>query len=326
MNTEFAANAPMINESGSNLNSNPGELAAYLQEAFERNGAIDVDRADPKLWIVALNELVENSKLDAAKFAMPRLASAYPDFRYFATAAAVLARLPASCEGAGRTAFHDNGEREVQVVPHSGASTVLLGFCGTSKKMGLSLNLIHRWLGHLGVHVIYLRDFNGGLYDHGIRSLAADLSGTLQALRKICDNLCARHVVCYGNSIGGYGALRYALELQADAILSLASPTNLVPGFATSLPGAARRRVKPGLDLRPLYQGASRVPRTHLVYSQNNIYDRAQALNFFGLPKVSFEMLPGVTVHNVVLHLICQERYQQLIRWLVDQNRTLGIP
>jgi pimeloyl-ACP methyl ester carboxylesterase len=269
--------------------------------------------------------LIEQSMFDVAKFAAPRLAIAYPEMQFFQTMAAVLARVPPPCDDAAFSAFRDDVTQEVQIVPRAGASAVLLGFCGGVQKMGLSLNLIHRWFGQLGVHVIYLRDYQFNNYDKGITALAPDLNNTLRALRELIANLGVRRRVCYGNSMGVYGALRYALELESEAALCFAGPTNLSPDFGNSKV-LKQLGAPPGLDLRPLYQGASKAPRTHLLYSEYHDVDRTQALNFAGLPTVSLEKMLGASTHNVLLPVLFGGRYERLIQWLVDPNRSGGMP
>src|SRR5262249_23471066 len=151
----------------------------------------------------------------------------------------------------------------------------------------------------LGVHVTYLRDRKRGNYDNGIHALAPNLAGTVQALRKLIADLGVQRVVCYGNSLGSYGALRYALELHADAVLTFAGATNLTLNFARPL---GQRGIAPGVDLRPLYQDASDPPRAHLVYAEHQLIDRTQAEHFRGLPTVTLEMALGATNHFSCLH------------------------
>ena len=197
----------------------------------------------------------------------------------------------------------------------------------------MSVNLVHRWLGQLGVHVIYLRDFQGRNYDNGIQSLAPDFTGTLRSLRKIITDLGSKRLVCYGNSLGGYGALRYALELQAEAVLTFGSPTSLDPNFGNSFPGRqlgkseifSKVGIAAGMNLRPLYQNAISAPKAHLVYGELHASDRAQAENFAGLPTVSLEMVRGWDEHAVFLHTLLSGRYDALLNWLVNPHRGAAI-
>ena len=311
------------------------DLALDLVTAFEAGSEVDFRRVDQKLWALALDWLIDQSMLDAARWVTPRLAAAFakaPSHTqhagYFQTVADLLSRLPPPSEDTSFAMFCDDPGREVQVIPRANGSAALLAFCGRVRKLGMSINLVHRWFGQLGVHVIYLRDYQGKNYDNGIGSLAPDFVGTLRSLQRIVADLGTQRVVCYGNSLGGYGALRYALELQAEAVLAFSSPTNLDPNFGTSLvlELLSKGIITAGLDLRPLYENAGYASRAHLVYGELHASDRAQAENFSGLPTVSLDMVRGWESHAVFIHTLLSGRYEHLIKWLVDPDRAKSAP
>src|SRR5437762_2497911 len=90
---------------------------------------------------------------------------------------------------------------------------------------------------------------------------------------------------------------------QAPCRPGFAGPTNLVRGFG-NFSFLEQHGVAPGFDLRPLYETASHAPRAHLVYAEHHAFDRAQALNFAGLPTVSLEMMRAGANHDVFLHSV----------------------
>ena len=165
----------------------------------------------------------------------------------------------------GEGDFADDPASDVQIARRAGCDTVLLAFCGQGHEIGPPMPMMHRWLGGLGASVVYLRDFNGCKYLGGIKSLAADRPASLEALRRIVDQLGGRRILCYGNSAGGFGALDYGLALGADAILCMAGATNLDPDanrFTRSattarrlrsafLPGGVRTNIFTSHHLRP---------------------------------------------------------------------------
>ena len=303
----------------------PNDFADYLCRAHAAGIEVDFSQGNIKLWAVALDCLMKANLIEVASVMAPRLAQACPDVSYFRTMAALFELLPPPCDDASFAAFRDDVGKEVQIVRRGGANCVILGFCGRAHALGMPVDMIHRWFGQLGAHVIYLRDYQGHNYDQGIASLSSDMSSTLRILREQIANLGAKRIVCYGNSLGTYGALRYALELQAEAVLAFAGPTNLVPGFG-KFAYLERNNVEPGLDLRPLYQQARYAPRVHIVYGEHHAFDRVQAANFLGLPTVTLEMARGWSSHAVFLHTVFVGRYEPLIRWLVDPDRTAGQP
>lgn len=299
------------------------DFVQYLCRAHAAGIEVDFRRADGKLWAMAIDGLLNKSHIDVAAVIAPRLARAFPTATFFRTVASLFERLPPLCDDPSFAAFRDDGEKEVQIVPRADANCVLLAFSGRLRRLGMPIDLIHHWFGQLGVHVVYLRDYEGHNYDQGIRSLSRDMEGTLQALQQIIGNLGTNRVVCYGNSLGSYGALRYALELKAEAVLAFAAPTNLLPNFGNFID---KLNAEPGIDLRPLYESRDYTPRVHLVYGEHHAFDRAQALNFRGLPTISLEMIPGWGSHDVFLQSVFMGRYEQLLRWLVDPKRTASRP
>jgi len=281
--------------------------------------------SDEKHWILAMEDLIKLGALETAAVLAPALAADFPALSYFRTMAMILAQMPRAVDDSAFTAFADDPTAEVQTARRQGARALLIAFCGTALKAGLPLNLLHRWLGEIRVHVVYLRDFRRLNYDEGVPALASSYEDTLHALQLIADDLGAERVVCYGNSLGGYAALRYGLDLGADAVLCFAGPTNLSDSFR----GAEFRKRyagTEGLDLRPLYQSAQRPPRAHLVYGEACAEDKAQAGNFAGLPSVTLAGVSDWNDHNVFLYALQRRTFGNHFAWLADPNRDVGGP
>lgn len=281
--------------------------------------------SDDKLWVLAMEDLVKLRALETAAALAPALTAAYPAASYFRTMAMILAQMPRAMDDPAFTDFADDPRREVQTARRRGARALLLVFCGSALKAALPLNLLHRWLGVIGVHVVYLRDFRRSNYDQGVPALACSYQGTLHALQTIAEDLGAEHILCFGNSLGGYAAMRFGLDLGAQAVLSFAGPTNLSGAFLT--PEFRKRfEITEGYDLRPLYEGAQRPPRVHLVYGDACADDKRQALNFAGLPTVTLAAASGWNDHNVFLYTMQQRTFADHLAWLADPNRDAGGP
>ncbi len=300
-------------------------LAAQAIAAFAAGGQPSVAGADEKHWVLAVEELVRQRALDAAARLVPALAAAFPALSYFRTMSMVLAQTPRPVDDPGFTAFADDPEREVQTVRRRGGGALLIVFSGTALKAGLPFNILHRWFAPLGVHVVYLRDFRRLNYDHGVPTLAPDYRGTVRALHAVTQEFGTGRILCFGNSLGGYAALRYALDLGAEAVLSFAGPTNLSNSLTT--PEFRRRlALAEGLDLLPLYRGAARPPRVHLVYGDGCAEDVAQAQNFAGLPTATLAAAAGWPDHNVFLYALQQRTFADHLAWLADPLRSASGP
>jgi pimeloyl-ACP methyl ester carboxylesterase len=299
--------------------TDPTRLARHLVECYRHRLQPTFDGADEKLWVLSLDLLIQRQQLDAASYAAPRLAAALPGVTYFQRMATILERLPPAGGDQAFANFVDDPKVDFQIWPRVGASTVLFAFTGMFGGLGMPLPLLHRWFGQVGAHVVYLRDSPRQAYNEGIRSLAPDYNGTLDALRRIARDLAASRIVCYGNSSGGYGALRYALDLPAEAVLVFGAMTNLSAEFVNS-EAFARYRFNPGPDLRPLYLAADRRPYVHILYGADNEIDAMQAGNFAGIPGVTLEAVPEWKGHDVFVQVIAEGRLPTLLRALVAER------
>ena len=103
---------------------------------------------------------------------------------------------------------------------------MVLVFTGSNDLVSMPLSTFDRYLAPVPASVVYLKDFNRLRFLTGIRSLAADYSGTVSALRQMRDRLGARRVCAIGNCYGGFAAIRYGVELGAERILAFSAMTH----------------------------------------------------------------------------------------------------
>jgi len=289
-------------------------LRARLVRSHASSVGVDVRHGDEKHWMIALKELVVRGDLDVAKYAARELRRAFPDAPYAATIASTLERLPPRAPDERFANWPLDDERELQIVPRAGAACVLFAFTGLRGALGMELWMMHRWFGLLGVHVVYLRDWQSQGFNDGIAELAGNYDDTLDALATVVERLEARHVICYGNSLGGYAALRYGLDLGASGVLVFGAPTDLSASSTVVRQGGVRT----GPNLRFLYEAALRSPTVRLVYGADHERDAREAVNFAGLPNVTLEPAPGFAAHNSWRYFIERGTYDRLLRELVQ--------
>lgn len=293
--------------------ADPRSLARHLRQCFETGDEVRSSAADAKLWFLALGELTGRGTLAEAGFAARHLLSAFPGSAYIRHAAMLLDRMPPEVEDPAFASFVDRPDEAVQVVRRAGARSLLLAFCGRHGSLGMPVNVAHRWFGGLGVHVAYLRDPSGGLYQDGLPALGGDRPATASALRRLADDLGADRIVCYGNSTGGYAALLYGLDLGAAAVLAF-NAVVIAPVERAGRLGGAARTGTPRHDLGALYAGAARRPLAHLVYGASNADDVASAGAMAGTPGVTFEAVPDCDGHDAHAALIERGRFGPLLR------------
>jgi len=281
-------------------------------------GELNFDQHERKLWMLAINMLVAEGQHDVAKARIGALRNHFPPSQTLDNLAMTLSRMPEAVDDAAFAGFRDDLTAEVQVIPRAGASTVLLGFGGARGKMGIPINLLHRWFGEAGVHVIYLRDMTAKLFMRGLGSIAPDYPQTIAALRKTIDDLGAERIVCQGNSGGGFGALRLGLDLGAERILVFGAQSHPFLNTDKRTFFLLRRfGVEEAMDLRPLYESAENPPKVRMVYAADHDIDALQAKNMDGLPGVTLEPMLNDGNHGVFVPLLESGRYDELLRELV---------
>lgn len=285
-------------------------------EAFRAGRAPAFEADELGQWIHGADWLIEQGELTAAEIAVRALNAAQPGLEWAANLCGLFDRAPAA--SADLPDLHDKVKRDVQVVRRPGAEAALVVFSGARHRVGMPLPMMHRWLAATGASLIYLRDFHGLCYLRGVASLGEGLAAAKAGLSRIASDLGARRIICFGGSGGGYAALRYALELDADAI-SLGSPANLAPAFNAHMNhgGYARELAAavPGeeLDLRRLFEAAPRRPRALVVYGERNWNERVHAEHMAGLDGCELYPVSGYGGHATAAELIRRDEFLPML-------------
>ena len=230
----------------------------------------------------------------------------------------VLRHLPATAA----SNFIDDPDKDLQVVPANGgaeadSAPLVFVFCGAGQQFAIPLNMIHRWLGRLRAHIVYLKDRKDCLYVMGVSSLGRDYATSIAALRRLIDQLGAPSVHCMGNSAGVYGALQMGLDLGAQSVLCLAGPTELVPRSAGTLRGVTDID-SAMLTVRGRYESAHVYPRIRHIYGGANDRDREQAELLAGMEGVELVPLADWPHHLVIDALIETGEFDTNLNWLLE--------
>lgn len=255
--------------------------------------------------------------LDIARYANSSWAQA-PILQAWRT---VLRHLPATPS----TPFTDDREKDMQVVPaggraREGGAPIIFVFCGHGQRFAIPLNMIHRWMGALGAHVVYLRDFRKLFYLSGVASLGKNYAATIDGFRKLIRDLGASTVHTMGNSGGVFGAVQMGLDLGAQSVLCLAGNTGLIPELRSRV---AAEMPKSGtfdpamLDLRYRYESSAIYPRIRHIYGDAHEIDRVEAERFKGLEGVELVPLVGWKEHLVIDSLIGNDEFVPTLAWML---------
>jgi hypothetical protein len=200
--------------------------------------------------------------------------------------------------------FDDQGD-DFQIWRRPGGAVVtLVVFAGFGQRFGINLGLLHHvWLSALPANVIYLRDFKRSFYLAGIRSIG-NLDATLERLSETLASLGTKKSIFLGQSGGVFGALYYAVRINADMALCFSGRTDLsAPGSPTyeRLKAAHESGLIPWPNLQEMI-GASAV-QVHCYYGAESAVDADQAEKLAGLRNVALYAIEGCDKHSVLDYL-----------------------
>jgi hypothetical protein len=287
-----------------------------IHTAFDSNGTLDISQGDPLRWMETIDEFLSSGRLETARFALMHLREQAPDMEWPKTLLQLVELMPDWPMDGPR--FIDDRHSDLQVIACPGARTVVMAFCGRRGQLNMPLWLLQRWMTRREISVVYLRDFQESMYLRGLRS-CGPLETTVERLKRVTEHVKAERIVCIGNSSGGYGALRYGLELGAARVFAFSGAVNMAPAFNTFLnkADAALRLSKAfptaTLDLRELYLAAARRPEAELFYGAKNWDDRIQAEHMIGVPGAALRPIPGYAGHAALPELIRLGQFDALL-------------
>jgi tetratricopeptide (TPR) repeat protein len=292
----------------------------------EETAALAADpRTNPSIVLNAARKLLAMRRIDAGRAALSRLSN-LPNDTDIAQAAkvelkcmeiiertdpALLAAIPGEL-GVGNEAVFHRAE---------GAQTTLIVFGGLGGRVGVTVNVFHAIVAPLGVNAIYLFDSDRLFHLRGNRVLGHDYAGALEGLRRLLADWHSTRVVSIGNSGGGYGALRYGLDLGAERVLGFSAPTIMSEDFLLRYDRRARATVKRfnrlvpdmAVDLRPLLERAPAAPRIDLYFGSDMPQDRMHAERLQGLPSVNLHPVERVGRHDVAGALLLEGRLAAIL-------------
>jgi hypothetical protein len=168
----------------------------------------------------------------------------------------------------------------------------------------LSIALLHRTLRPLAANVVYIRDESLRLHFCGIHGLGSDYSASIQALGQALRSRGWGPLHTFGESSGGYTALRFGLDLGARAVLSMSGPTSMAGDTERNDPRLVRfYRDAPqfAVDLLPLYRASAKRPRLLLCYGEDNAYDTRMAQRMAELPGTELVPFAGFAGHSTFI-------------------------
>lgn len=211
---------------------------------------------------------------------------------------------------------------DVIVAPARDADMLVLVFTGGSDSLSMPLPVFDRYLAALGVSAVYLKDFRRLLYLNGIASLGDDLKSTITALRQLQHRLGAKRLCTMGDSDGGYAAIRYAVELDAECALSFAGPTRWLPGageFALFQNRLKANFSEEAMDLKSLLAYRHECAKVMLYFGSEEARDGSHARHLSGTSRVELHPIAGQGSHNIIQRLAMHHELLEIL------GRSIGV-
>ena len=210
----------------------------------------------------------------------------------------------------------------VRIARRPGAKKVVFVFTGRARQIWLSVHLLHQILPD-DCTVVYLQDVRNCGYVFGLEAFGDGYTRTLEGMRRLIASLDSPEVFVIGSSSGGWGALRYALDLNATRVLGISPGTDFTLMEEYRAETAARIGLSeseataafpPGsFDLLTLYGDAARPPELILAFGGGHEEDREASRRMGALPKVTLHEVPGYERHDVMAELIAKGEIRGLI-------------
>ena len=220
--------------------------------------------------------------------------------------------------------FADRRDAAVQFVPAETATaqSLLVCLCGLDGRIGMPLNLFHRWLVGLPAHVLYLRDPANASFTEGIAELGEGPAAMAIFVRHLAATLGTRHLAIYGNSMGGFAAAKLGARAAAQRIVVAGGIARVRTSGERKPPTideleAARQSAC--AEIQELLRQAETVPEIVSVFSTGIRRDTADAQALAGLGCV--RLMPVERgLHNVATELARSGSLGPLLAWLVGRG------
>lgn len=145
----------------------------------------------------------------------------------------------------------------------------------------------------------------------GSSELGDDFTETIHALKKILSKLQTKRLFTFGISAGGFGAMRYGLHLNAEAVLCFSPPVFVfhpeevrAKAFLKRLSGKFKQHE---VDIRKDFaQFQNSDMQTFVYYGEANSADRIQAELLTSIKNVELRALKNYE-HHASIHKVMTE-------------------
>ncbi len=289
------------NQSSANTSIIP-EPSTFSAQAIQDAISGDKDGA-----IAQLNEHIESRNAVISKRAcdVKQIISAMPD----------LASLK-------RPLIRDNGDEIIHSDKSTNGTTVLY-FAALGIDREHTFEFIDTHFASAGFASVFMQDRSHNVYISGAKSIPGGRAETQVYLKALLKELDTQRLIVVGRSGGGYAALQYGLEINADRIVCFSGPVGVESNFLASIQDNRGRLLarrlnnefeKTDMLLDHLLDNSANVTEgIHMHYAESERIDRLSAEHIADYDNVHLYPIMGNDSHASFLYHLANDNFMELI-------------
>ena len=221
-----------------------------------------------------------------------------------------------------RPLIKDNGEEIIHSCKSTNGTTVLY-FAALGVDREHTFEFIDTHFASAGFASVFMQDRSHNIYISGAKSIPGDRAETQNYLRSLLKELDTQRLIVVGRSGGGYAALQYGLEMNADRIVGFSAPVGVESNFLASIQDNRGRLLarrlnsefeKTDMLLDHLLDNSANVTEgIHLHYAEAERIDRLSAEHIADYDNVHLYPIMGNDSHASFLYHLANENFMELI-------------
>ena len=221
-----------------------------------------------------------------------------------------------------RPLIAQGGKHEIRISPPGPSETVVVFFGGLAAGAGIPTIFLDRYFAAKGWQSVFISDYQRRCFVTGLSSVSDTLEGLCDHLAHLDAVRNAEQVVVISNSAGSIGAIRFAIQVDADRTICFSPVATLNEQHREELGDTRQARmtrqlanIVPAEDLD--VQSVLRANRGHvsvdIVHGEKMPADVAHAIMLGRQPGVTRYEVSGYERHEVFSHIISNGKLDAIL-------------
>lgn len=163
----------------------------------------------------------------------------------------------------------------VEIIDKESTKTLIV-FGGMSSGISMPPKEFFNSLIYKDINILFVKDFKQCWYQEGLLGKTNDIDSTVIYLQEIIPKR-SQYLVTLGASAGGYAAIRFGIELNADRIMAFSPQTLIDKEMASVFSKESLSRLNFGsndLDLKKILSEKNKINNIEVYYGELNNRDR----------------------------------------------------